>query len=167
MRAKIFDYSTSGVYFLTICTQKRQCILSQIVRTDDLPAVVLTECGKVADRYLRQMSDFYEHISVRRYVIMPNHIHLLLCVASQDDGPSRTPVPTAQGATSEHTPQNAVVSKFVSTFKRLCNKEYGRNIWQSRSYDHIVRDRHDYETREQYICENPSLWCHDELYVPE
>ena len=73
-------------------------------------------------------------------------------------GPSRTPVPTVQ---------NSVPSRFVSTFKRFCNKEYGINIWQYRSNDHIIRNRQDYEEHLRYIYENPMRWYYDELYTEE
>ena len=61
--------------------------------------------------------------------------------------------------------QNSVVSRFVSTFKRFCNKEYGGNIWQARSYDHIIRDQRDFDKHLQYIYENPYGWQKDELYT--
>ena len=67
-----------------------------------------------------------------------------------------SPVPT--------TKANSEYSKFISTFKRFCNKEYGYNIWQSRSYEHIIRDYRDYEKIKKYIHENPLKWEFDELY---
>ena len=65
------------------------------------------------------------------------------------------------------TVQNSVPSRFVSTFKRFCNKEYGVNIWQYRSNDHIIRNRQDYDEHLRYIYENPIRWCYDELYAEE
>ena len=159
IRVQNYDYNTTAVYFLTICTQNRRCLLSRVVGTGvlDGPSIELTDYGKIADKCINQLDHFYDHISVERYVIMPNHIHLLLWVknAGSQNGPSRTPVPTVQ---------NSVVSRFVSTFKRFCNKEYGENIWQRGSYDHIIRDKQDYETRAKYIHENPMVWYYDELY---
>ena len=130
-RLKNFDYNDFGAYFITICTENRKCILSQIVGTGlpDGPSIKLLHYGKIAEKHIKQMNDFYEHISVESYVIMPNHIHLLVLI--KEKGPSRTPVPTIQ---------NSTLSKFISTFKRFCNKEYGKNIWQYRSYDHIIRN---------------------------
>ena len=61
------------------------------------------------------------------------------------------------------TKQHSAVSRFVSTFKRFCNKEYGSNIWQRHFYDHIIRTRSDYEKHMQYIYENPIRWYCDEL----
>ena len=88
-------------------------------------------------------------MSVEKYVIMPNHIHLLLWVKENknktDNGQSRTPVPTNVERA------NNVCSQFVSTFKRFCNKEYGENIWQARFNDHIIRNRDDYEEHVKYI----------------
>ena len=62
------------------------------------------------------------------------------------------------------TPQNSSVSRFISTLKRFCNKEYGENIWQYRSYDHIIRNREDFDMHFKYIQNNPVRWRDDELY---
>ena len=99
-RYQSFDYNSVGVYFITICTQNRRCILSRIVGTGvlDCPQPELTRYGEIADKYIKQLNDFYEHLSVEKYVIMPNHIHFLLWVKENknktDNGQSRTPVPT-------------------------------------------------------------------------
>ena len=102
------------------------------------------------------MDNFYDGIEIKSYVIMPNHIHLLLYI--KENGQSRTPVPTRE------TRANSSFSKFVSSFKRFVNKECGENIWQSRCYDHIVRSYDDYEEHLRYIYENPIRWYYDELY---
>ncbi len=121
-----------------------------------LHKMILSEYGKIADKYINQLSDFYPYLSVLHYVIMPNHIHIMLHISETiPNGPSRTPVPTIQ---------NSIVSRFVSTFKRFCNKEYGENIWQARSYDHVIRDYNDYEKHINYIIENPNRWFYDDLY---
>jgi len=163
-RYQSFDYNSIGAYFITICTQNRRCILSRIVGTGvlDCPRNELTRYGVIADKYVKQLNDFYNHLSIEEYVIMPNHIHFLLWVKENknttDNGQSRTPVPTNVGRS------NSVCSQFVSTFKRFCNKEYGENIWQTRFNDHIIRNRNDYEEHVKYIYENPMRWCYDELY---
>ncbi len=166
-RYQNFDYNSVGVYFLTICTQNRRCILSRIVGTGvpDCPQTELTKYGQIADKYIKQLNDFYNHLSVEEYVIMPNHIHLLLWVKENkntlENGQSRTPVPT------NIERANSTCSQFVSTFKRFCNKEYGENIWQTRFNDHIIRNRKDYEEHVKYIYENPIRWYYDELYTQE
>ena len=98
------------------------------------------------------MNTFYTDMSVDSYVFIPNHIHIMLRVMKKMD------------KTSVCTVQNTTVSRFVSTFKRFCNKEYGNNIWQPRSYDHVIRDQEDYDKHLQYIYENPFGWAKDDLY---
>ncbi len=168
-RLEIFDYNSVGAYFITICTQNKGHLLSKIVVKEtfvgtgvpDGPQeskeilVELTEYGKIADKYIKQLNDFYENISIDDYVIMPNHIHLLINV--RENGPSGTPVPTELVCVKKSM-QNSVISRFVSTFKRFSNKEYGKNIWQTRSFDHIIRDNKDYEFHIKYIHENPIKW---------
>ncbi len=158
-RLRNYDYSTTGAYFITICTEGRRQILSRVVGGDVLDApknVELLSHGKIADKYINQLNEFYDHITVDRYVIMPNHIHVMLFV--RVDGASRTSPPTIQ---------HSAVSQFVSTFKRFCNKEIGGNIWQRYFNDHIIRNRQDYEEHIKYICENPMRWYYDELYAEE
>ena len=109
------------------------------------------------------MDSFYDHISINEYVIMPNHIHLLVSFTEKSNsrslgGQSRTPVPTKMAI------QNSQMSELVSTFKRFCNKEYGENIWQARSYDHVIRDFDDMQKHVIYIKNNPIKWKTDQLY---
>ena len=153
----MYDYNSSGSYFITICTKDRKCILSKVVGTGvpDCPKIVLLKHGIIAEKYIHQLNEFYSYISVENFVIMPNHIHMMVFLI---EGQSGTPVPTDMNRA------NNVLSKFVSTFKRFCNKEYGENVWQSRFNDHIIRNNKDYEEHMQYIYENPARWIYDEMY---
>jgi len=173
-RLKNFDYSSSGAYFLTICTENRRQILSRVLVGGDVPdapkhsqlngvQVCLSQYGIIADKYINSINEFYEWLCVDSYVIMPNHIHILLFVKSEDDlsepcgnGASRTSPPTVK--------QHSAVSRFVSTFKRFCNKEYGCNIWQRSFFDHIICGRENYRKHLRYIFDNPMRWFFDELY---
>ena len=154
------DYNTVGAYFITICTKNRRCLLSRIVGDDVLGvpsySTDLSPLGEIANTYINQLNNFYDCLSVEKYVIMPNHIHIMLIVLG--NGTPRTSSPTKQTQTVPH---------FVSTFKRFCNKEYGENIWQRGFHDHIIRNREDYEEHLKYILENPMHWYYDELYSEE
>lgn len=146
-----YDYRQEGAYFVTLCTQDRKKILSRISVGTPVPGCPQEPCvellwhGEVADKYIRQMDAFYEHLSVDQYIIMPDHIHLLIAI--HDGHPGRG-VPTR---TSE-------IARFVGTFKRFCNKEYGSNIWQSRYYDHVIRNQQDYNEVWEYIENSPTKW---------
>ena len=98
------------------------------------------------------MSHKYDGVSVEDYVIMPNHIHLVIGVLNQ--GTSRTPSPT-----------NQVIPRFVASFKRFCNREYGYNIWQRSYHDRIIRNDAEYRKIHTYIVGNPIVWKKDKFFV--
>ena len=160
-RLKEYDYSSPGAYFITICVKDRKQLLSKIIVGTgvlDGPQNILTSYGEIANKHLVNMSDFYENIKIDEFVVMPNHIHMLIQIleTGNSNGPSRTSVPT-----------NSLIAQFVSTFKRFCNKEYGKNIWQSRSNDHIIRGEKDYQKICEYIDTNVIRWKEDCFYNSE
>ena len=150
-RLENFDYGKAGAYFITICVKNRKKILSNIVGAGvlDCPKTKLLYHGEIADKYIKQIGDFYDNISIDKYVIMPDHIHLILIIKN---GRPRTPAPTGEKN------KNTSVTEFVSTFKRFCNKEYDESIWQRSFYDHIIRDQNDYNEIWEYIENNPKKW---------
>ncbi len=150
-RLKGFDYSSNGAYFITICVEDTGCILSSIVGADDLgsPTVKLTDYGKIVDDNIRRIDTIYSEITIDNYVIMPNHIHILLSIHNDKD--------TFNGAPRSSPPTNTL-SKIVSAFKKYTSEEIGAKVWQRGFHDHIIRDEYDYLTRWQYIDENPKKW---------
>ncbi len=158
IRLRGYDYDTPGYYFITVCTKDKKKLLCDIVDHGVLEGaeVYLTAYGKVAEKHLQAMGMFYEGLKVEKYVIMPNHIHLLIHIEGCGNEPLRMPVPA-----------NSKISRFVGTFKRFCNKEYGVNIWQGRSHDHVIRGEKDYLKIWQYIDNNPVKWTEDCFYTEE
>ena len=154
-RLKDYDYSQNGAYFITVCVEKRRPILSTVVGRGDHtpPQVELTACGKVLDKYIRGIEGAYKSVSVDKYVIMPNHFHLLISIAAPDNahGGVWSPRPTVQTV--------------LRSLKTMVTKEIGRPIFQTSFYDHIIRDENDYLTRWQYIDDNPARWAEDEYYA--
>ena len=146
-----YDYSQNGAYFITVCVQNRKQILSKIVETlnpgcPQSPQTELLWHGEIVEKRIRQMDAFYDDLSVDKYVIMPDHVHFLISI---HNGHPRTGVPTERTST---------IARFVGTFKRFCNKEFGENIWQSRYYDHVIRNQRDYNEVWEYIESNPAKW---------
>ena len=155
-RLREYDYSGCGAYFITICAKDKKQLLSEIYVGDgvlDVPQNTLSQYGEIAEKYINQINEFYKHIFVDKYVIMPNHIHLILLITDVEFGTSRTPSPT-----------NSEISKFVSTFIRFCNRKYGGNIWQRSFHDHIIRGESDYKKIWEYIDTNVLKWEKDCFY---
>jgi len=156
IRLKTYDYNSPGYYFLTICTKEKEKLFGDIVGTvlPDGPQVRFTEYGCIVNQQLQRMSEFYEDMRLENYVVMPNHIHILLRVLETGSGPSGRTVPTS-----------SKVGRFVGTLKRFTNRSCGRNLWQNRSYDHVIRGEEDYREIWNYIEGNPSKWVEDRFYI--
>ena len=85
---------------------------------------------------------------------MPNHIHLILILENQAAGAS--PRPTIMD----------VVCAYKSLTSIQCKKNgFSTKIFQTSFYEHVIRDRRDYDEIVKYIDENPMRWYYDELYV--
>ena len=153
-RLRNFDYSQNGYYFITICSYNKQCIFSKIVGGGalDAPQNILSEIGKIVEKYILSTNNI-ESIEVDKFVIMPNHIHLILIV--QDAG----------GTSKAPSPTNNTISRAVSTFKRFVNKEVGQNVFQRSFHDHIIRNQADYLKIWNYIDTNPDKWADDCFYT--
>ncbi len=161
LRLQDFDYNTPGAYFITICTHNRNCILSHIVGAiHESPAPQLTEYGKIVDNVIHHIPDHY-HAYVDHYVIMPNHIHLIIVITDTED---------ARAIRESPLRGRSVISKMIGYIKMNASKEIHHRlgntlVWQRGFYDHIIRDRNDYEQITKYIYENPMRWYYDELYA--
>ena len=92
-RLKDYDYSTPGYYFVTMCTHNKQNILCDIVDGGivgegfhALPKIQLSDIGKQVESSIEWINLNYTLISVDKYVIMPNHIHLIVIKHSERSG---------------------------------------------------------------------------------
>ena len=139
-----YDYSQNGIYFVTICTQDRKKVLSNIVG-DGFPVPKPT--GKIAEEYIHIIPERYPTVSVDRYVIMPDHIHMLL---RMDNG-TGNPSPTLGNVIGWYKYQvtKQVNAKFNHSSEKLFQRSY---------YDHVIRNQRDYNEIWEYIENNPRKW---------
>ena len=145
-RLRSFDYSENCAYFVTICTQGRLGILADICRGGAL----LLPIGEIVNREIGRLSQSFE-LSVDKYVIMPNHVHMILFL---------------HGEGTESTLSDVLCS-LKSRSTKLANQmegQAGRKIWQRSFHDHIIRNENDYLKIWQYIDENPMKWELDCFY---
>ena len=152
-RIEDYDYSQNGAYFVTICTQDRKRILSDIVGDD--AHIVPKPYGQIVEKYIRNAPE------IEKYVIMPDHIHMIIRL----DGGSMwasTPTNKAQnecvGADAHIRPKHNRVASIVRSIKTLTTKEIGIPIFQRSYYDHVIRNQQDYNEIWEYIENNPQKW---------
>ena len=180
LRLKNFDYSTPGAYFVTVCTHNRNCTLSRVVGAihespeielteshavgaiHESPEIQLTEYGKIVDRLINTIPR-QSLATIDRYVIMPNHIHLVIMIIDSDE---------LRAIRESPLRGRSVISKIIGYIKMNASKEihnrYGNEtVWQRGFHDHIIRNRNDYEKISKYIFENPIIWQYDCFYTEE
>lgn len=92
---------------------------------------------------LHQIEIIYPNVILDEYVIMPNHIHMILAINRQ---------------------YNNSISKIVQQLKGKITKELGYSIWQKLFYEHVTRNEKEYLKIKEYIINNPNNWDTDEYF---
>lgn len=155
IRLQNYDYSLNGMYFITICTKDRKRIF-----WNDFPNCRGEQCspadtkhlskyGLIVDIAINQIEKHYQDVFVTKYVIMPNHIHLILSLQGNDGRTLFAPT----------------VSRIIKQMKESVTKQIGVSIWQKSFRDDIIRDDKMYEKIWTYIDNNPLKWELDCYYT--
>jgi REP element-mobilizing transposase RayT len=157
MRLSDYDYSLNGAYFVTICAQDRASLFGNFVGASInrpcFPVVQLSKYGLIANEGIQMISEHYADVSVDKYVIMPNHIHMILILHHTAVESGRLIIaPTS-------------VSRIVKQFKRYSSKAAGISLWQRSFHDRIIRDETEYKEIWQYIDNNPASWAEDRYFT--
>ncbi|MBQ8603404.1 MAG: transposase [Oscillospiraceae bacterium] len=174
IRLKDWDYSTAGMYFITICTKDRKNLFwknadknkteyrkisrIRVGAVHEPPENRLSSCGRIVDEIICELPEKF-NIEINEYVIMPNHIHLLFTIKEERairESPLRG--------------KRSVVSKAVGYLKMNSSKKIHYlmpeiDVWQRSYYDHIIRNEADYMEKAEYIANNPANWSTDIYYI--
>lgn len=162
IRLNNFDYSSDGMYFVTICTYDKQQIFGHIYRRGDpcgLPQIEYSTLGQIAIKRLEQF-DIDNYMELDKSIDMPNHIHMIITIYSQN--------------ADSHKGCHYTVSEVVGRYKSLVahdwlnickekNEKMGK-VWQRSFYDHIIRNEREYLKIWEYIDSNTAKWVDDEYY---
>ena len=151
---KSFDYSENHRYFITICSDNKRKMFSDISVGEGLapPVIHLSAIGKIIEEQLLALSTRYPEIEIENHVIMPNHLHMILRLENTGGA---SPSPTTHD----------IICTLKSLVTRSCRQiGYRGNIWQRSYYEHIIRNEDDYKNTWIYIDNNPARWSEDEYY---
>ena len=158
-RLKNYDYSRGGAYFITICTQNRKRILSQIVSAKSTDSVgegfalpQLTKIGQITEEWLNKINDHFQAAKLASYVIMPNHIHLILFL--EDTRGRANPSPTV----------SSIIGWLKYNVTKFADLPKGQKLFQRSFFDRIIRNNDEYMEICNYVRLNPDNWETDELY---
>lgn len=141
------------MYFITICAKNKKHIFGKIVGATigRPPEIHLSQYGEITKYAIEQISVHYSAVSVEKYVIMPNHIHLLLLIDTYNKNGRPMVAPT--------------ISVVIQQMKGYVSKQMGFSPWQKVFHDHIIRNEKDYEKIWEYIYTNPVKWKEDCFYT--
>jgi len=163
MRLTGYDYSQNGAYFVTICVKDGHEMLGKIKNGQS----VLNEYGLVVKKEIENIPTIRKECMIEKYVIMPNHLHLIVRITHVGDDGNRPDAPRADCAVPRadyHPPLRKSIPNMVQGLKGAVTRKIGFSFWQRSYHDHIIRNEADYLRIWQYIDENPAKWEEDRYY---
>lgn len=158
-RLASWDYGSNAPYFVTICTKHKINFFGKIKEN----IIEFSPLGKIAHQYWLDIPKHFPFVELDEYIIMPNHIHGIIVINKNVE---------SQNLASLHKnkfgPQSqnlaSIIRGFkagVTTYAKINNINFA---WQSRYYDHIIRNHKSWENIREYIKQNPKNWSNDEEY---
>lgn len=140
IRLKDYDYSNENMYFITICIKDRLEILGKIIEENDIE---LTKEGNIAKYNINEIEKIYDNVIIDEYIIMPNHIHILLLINHKN---------------------GTTISTIIKHYKANVSREITYSIWQKSFYEHIIRNEKEYLKIKEYIRNNIINWKNDKYF---
>lgn len=166
IRLKGYDYSQPGVYFVTLCIHRRECLLGEIIEG----VMQLSAAGLIVKKEWLRNALVRRNVELDAFVIMPNHLHGLIILT---DNPKIVPhrLNCIEGCDQISRPKGLVsgsLGAIIGQFKSLSGKRINRirkspgvAVWQRDFHDHIIRHEVALENIRQYIVKNPQRWAND------
>lgn len=184
IRLKEYNYSQNGTYFITICTQDRECLFGNVVCRE----MVVNDAGSMVQKWWLELKNKFSTIVIDEYVVMPNHFHGLITMVNPVGADLRVcpdSISDSRGAKCDEKTGaeclekmgahiGAPLPEMMQWFKTMTTNEYIRGVkqnqwpsfnqrlWQRNYYEHIVRDELSLNRIREYIQNNPLQWEWDE-----
>ena len=165
LRLRDYNYSESGAYFVTICTQDRMALFGEVVNGE----MCLNDAGRMVQDAWQNLPGRFPGWDIDTWVVMPDHFHGILI---RDDTLHRkTPFtrrggsPCPPGSSGSQAPN--MLSDIMQRFKSYTTHQYGRavaekgwptypqRLWQRSYYEHVIRNEQDLTDIRDYIVNNP------------
>ncbi|MBO4614604.1 MAG: transposase [Bacteroidales bacterium] len=158
-RASWHDYN-GGEYFVTICTNERQHYFGEIINGE----MQLSMIGKYIDECIQKISEHNQYAQIPEYVIMPDHIHLIVIISGNDcrNVPWRVSTENKNESMQKIANHQGRLSTTIGGLKQSVTRFARKNDmtfeWQPRFYDRIIRDQNEMNQIAEYIENNVARW---------
>jgi len=175
IRLKNYDYSQAGAYYVTICTEGRECLFGEVVDGK----MVLNDGGQMVQAVWSEMPVNYSGVEIDQFIAMPNHIHGIIVLLSVGAGPCACPVETNTEIPKKGQPRGVAPTTKISLpdavhhFKSFTTTKYRIGVdkynwhpfpgkfWQRNYYEHIIHNEDELNRIREYIIQNPAQWDED------
>ena len=161
-----YDYSQSGMYFVTVCAADRACMFGEVVGG----GVRLNDAGRIVEDEWAKTAQMRPRVLLDQFVVMPNHIHGIVVLMDSRGTLQRAPTGDRPIRTIERfgKPTRDSIPTIIRLFKAATTKRIsiqqgtpGVTVWQRNYYEHIIRDGKSLDRIRRYIAENPVRWAFD------
>jgi len=180
IRRKDYDYSSPGVYFMTICTNGFRKDFGVVLKD----RLFFSESGEIVDMVWRNIPVQFSSVQIDEFVVMPDHIHGIIRIMPpiEKRTESQSEIQTTAIKNVQHSAEEKLkggitgrynpmlsdhsLSKIVRWFKGASSFYIHRRVdktfsWHTRFYDRIIMNDQDLQFTRNYIRENPRNWLLD------
>jgi putative transposase len=160
IRLRGYDYQEAGAYFVTVCTANRECFFGEIV--DE--AMQLNRLGEIVEDEWHRTAILRPQVSLDAFVVMPNHVHGIVCYDAQEEGKARLAPTMACFGHPVAGSLPAIVGAFKSASSKRINEirgTLGAPLWQRNYFEHVIRNEQELNSVREYIASNPARWSED------
>lgn len=193
-RLKNWDYGSNAPYFITICTKNREhyfgSIENGIMEMTEIGQIAEKFWYEIPQHFQFAILDAFvvmpNHVhgiiiinkqSTDGDIIVVETPKLGVSTTTETPCPSPTasiihdknndPSPTTTGGKNPKW-KPGILGVILNQYKRICTLDARRInpdfIWQSRYYDHVIRDASSFERIHNYIVNNPANWRDDKFF---
>ena len=169
IRLQNYDYSQSGLYFVTICVNYRLAIFGQIMDGE----MQLSDAGIIVKNTWLDLVNHVSNVKLHEFVVMPNHFHGIIEIVGAGSKPAQHDDNLSNGnlryerAGLEPAPTkdlSEIIRQFKTFSARRINQlqnSIGAPVWQRNFHEHIIRNETDYLRIANYVQTNPLRWNED------
>lgn len=156
IRLKNFDYTQAGAYFITICTNLKECLFGEIIEG----SMQLNSAGVMIRDLWQAKALQFPDIVMDAFVVMPNHIHGIISTVGAPLVVAPSTVPAKQPSITDIV--GAFKSRSTLAYIRGVNNDNWRGfngrLWQRNYYEHTIRNDVSLTGIREHILNNPRQW---------
>ena len=154
LRLKNYDYGSPGFYYVTVCTQNRNNLFSNI----DNESVQLTKIGHMIEAFIQKLPVKFPYIQLNIYTIMPNHLHLIIEIVGTNlrvgpiSGQTHRSAPTLPSMIQWF--KTMTTNAYINEVKKNSWPPFEERLWQRNYYERIIRSHEELQKTREYIQSN-------------